>query len=328
MIKFTKGLLYRRLGEAMVSVWTHVKLVIVVIIWGFGWPAGRVVADTVPPFTAGWIRYLIAVSCFLIFLKASGNWRTPTKAEWKTLAIIGFFSTFLYQAFFMYGMKYTAAGDASLMITFNPFFTSLLAIVFLSEKMTLRYVFGLILGISGIAVLFIYSPNVDIPFNERLLGDILIAGSALAWACSSILKKKMMTQPAKDAEEPLSPLHLTVWASTIGFGIQTVPFIAEVSQVGISNPSFDAWVGIIFLAVFSTVLSYVWFADGIRTIGAGPASMYVYLVPIFGIFSGWLLLDEKLGLSLLISFVLIVSGLLISQYKHNSENETHSKQES
>ena len=100
---------------------------------------------------------------------------------------------------------------------------------------------------------------------------------------------------SKDAEEPLSPLHLTVWASTIGFAIQTVPFIAEVSQVGISNPSFDAWVGIIFLAVFSTVLSYVWFADGIRTIGAGPASMYVYLVPIFGIFSGWLLLDEKLG---------------------------------
>ena len=82
------------------------------------------------------------------------------------------------------------------------------------------------------------------------------------------------------------------------------------------------------MAVFSTVLSYVWFADGIRTIGAGPASMYVYLVPIFGIFSGWLLLDEKLGLSLLISFVLIVSGLLISQYKHNSENENHLKQES
>ena len=312
----------------MVSLWTHVKLVIVVAIWGFGWPAGRVVAQTVPPFTAGWIRYLIAVTCFLVFLKASGNWRTPTKAEWKTLAIIGFFSTFLYQAFFMYGMRFTAAGDASLMITFNPFFTSLLAIIFLGEKMTARWVFGLILGISGIAVLFVYSPNVDIPFDERLLGDILIAGAAGAWACSSILKKKMMTEPAKDAQEPLSPLHLTVWASTVGFGIQTVPFIVEVSQQGISNPEFDAWVGIIFLAVFSTVLSYVWFADGIKKIGAGRASMYVYLVPIFGILSGWLLLDEKLGLSLVISFVLIVAGLLISQYKADEGSQGPVKQES
>ena len=312
----------------MVSLWTHVKLVIVVAIWGFGWPAGRVVAQTVPPFTAGWIRYLIAVTCFLVFLKASGNWRTPTKAEWKTLAIIGFFSTFLYQAFFMYGMRFTAAGDASLMITFNPFFTSLLAIIFLGEKMTARWVFGLILGISGIAVLFVYSPNVDIPFDERLLGDILIAGAAGAWACSSILKKKMMTEPAKDAQEPLSPLHLTVWASTVGFGIQTVPFIVEVSQQGLSNPEFDAWVGIIFLAVFSTVLSYVWFADGIKKIGAGRASMYVYLVPIFGILSGWLLLDEKLGFSLVISFVLIVAGLLISQYKADESSQASVKQES
>lgn len=312
----------------MVSLWTHVKLVIVVAIWGFGWPAGRVVAQTVPPFTAGWIRYLIAVTCFLVFLKASGNWRTPTKAEWKTLAIIGFFSTFLYQAFFMYGMRFTAAGDASLMITFNPFFTSLLAIIFLGEKMTARWVFGLILGISGIAVLFVYSPNVDIPFDERLLGDILIAGAAGAWACSSILKKKMMTEPAKDAQEPLSPLHLTVWASTVGFGIQTVPFIVEVSQQGISNPEFSAWIGIIFLAVFSTVLSYVWFADGIKKIGAGRASMYVYLVPIFGILSGWLLLDEKLGLSLVISFVLIVAGLLISQYKADEGSQGPVKQES
>jgi len=312
----------------MVSIWTHVKLVIVVAIWGFGWPAGRVVAQTVPPFTAGWIRYLIAVTCFLVFLKASGNWRTPTKAEWKTLAIIGFFSTFLYQAFFMYGMRFTAAGDASLMITFNPFFTSLLAIIFLGEKMTARWIFGLILGISGIAVLFVYSPNVDIPFDERLLGDILIAGAAGAWACSSILKKKMMTDPAKDAQEPLSPLHLTVWASTVGFGIQTVPFVVEVSQQGISNPEFDAWVGIIFLAVFSTVLSYVWFADGIKKIGAGRASMYVYLVPIFGILSGWLLLDEKLGFSLVISFVLIVAGLLISQYKADERSQVVVKQES
>ena len=312
----------------MVSLWTHVKLVIVVAIWGFGWPAGRVVAQTVPPFTAGWIRYLIAVTCFLVFLKASGNWRTPTKSEWKTLAIIGFFSTFLYQAFFMYGMRFTAAGDASLMITFNPFFTSLLAIIFLGEKMTARWVFGLILGISGIAVLFVYSPNVDIPFDERLLGDILIAGAAGAWACSSILKKKMMTEPAKDAQEPLSPLHLTVWASTVGFCIQTVPFIVEVSQQGISNPEFDAWVGIIFLAVFSTVLSYVWFADGIKKIGAGRASMYVYLVPIFGILSGWLLLDEKLGFSLVISFVLIVAGLLISQYKADESSQAPVKQES
>jgi drug/metabolite transporter (DMT)-like permease len=73
--------------------------------------------------------------------------RIPTKEEWKRLAYIGFFSTFLYQVFFMFGMKYTAAGDASLMITFNPIITALLAIPFLGEKMTKRLASGLILAL-------------------------------------------------------------------------------------------------------------------------------------------------------------------------------------
>ena len=71
----------------------------------------------------------------------------------------------------------------------------------------------------------------------------------------------------------------------------------------------------IFLAIFSTVIAYVWFADGILTIGAGKSALYVYLVPPFGIFSGYLLLDEKLGASLILSFVLIVGGVILAQSK-------------
>ena len=73
-----------------------------------------------------------------------------------------------------------------------------------------------------------------------------------------------------------------------------------------------------FLSVFSTVLSYVWFADGVRKIGAGRASFYVYLVPVFGILSGILLLDEKLGVSIVASFVLIVGGVYLAQTKQSS----------
>ena len=110
---------------------THVKLLAVAIIWGVSWVAGRVAANEIPPFTAGWSRYVIAVVCFLIFLKLTKQWIVPNRKQWKLIIIIGFLSTFLYQAFFMYGMKWTAAGDASLMITFNPLFTAILAVPFL-----------------------------------------------------------------------------------------------------------------------------------------------------------------------------------------------------
>lgn len=305
----------------MKNLLVHLKLIFVVIVWGVGWPAGRVIAQDIAPFAASWIRYVVAVALFILYLRFSNQWMIPTRGEWKRIAWIGFFATCLYQAFFMVGMKYTAAGDASLMITFNPFFTAVLAIFFLNEAMHWRLGAGIALGLAGVTVLFLYSPNVDIPFYERALGDALIAGAAFAWACNSIQMKIAMTQPAEDSDRCLSPLQLTVWSSVIGLVMLTPIAAVETAVMGIPEPSFDGWVAILFLAVFSTVVSYVWFADGILTIGAGKSALYVYLVPIFGIYSGYLLLDEKLGASLLIAFVLIVGGVALAQSKQPAAKE-------
>ena len=297
----------------MNHIWIHLKLLFVAVIWGLGWPAGRVLAEEMAPFAAAWTRYVVALVCFALLLSFTNNWVFPTRGEWKRITMIGFFSTVVYQAFFMFGMQYTAAGDASLMITFNPFFTALLAIFFLNERMHWRLGTGLTLGIIGVTILFLYSPNVDIPFNERALGDLLIAAAALSWACNSILMKKAMTTPAPDATESLSPLQLTVWSSVVGFLLLTPVVAVETMYVGWPDPNLYGWISLVFLAIFSTVISYVWFADGIKTIGAGKSALYVYLVPPFGILSGWLLLDEKLGVPLLISFVLIVGGVALAQ---------------
>ncbi len=292
----------------------HLKLLFVAIVWGFSWSAGRILAQDIAPISGAWMRYVIALACFFLYLKMTDNWRIPTKMEWQRIIIIGFFSTFVYQALFMYGMKFTAAGDASLMITFNPIFTALLAIPFLNEKMNWRLATGLICGLVGVIILFLYSPNVDIAFATRLKGDLMIAGAALAWATTSILQKKAMTSTAIDSQTPLSPLHLTVWASLIGLLLLTPWAAYETYLYGMPQPSYAGWMAILFLAILSTVFSYVWFADGIVTIGAGKTALYVYLVPPFGIISGWFILDEKLGWSLLASFSLILIGVVLAQY--------------
>ena len=301
----------------------HVKLFLVAIIWGLGWPAGRVVATDILPFMASWLRYVIATVSFLLFLKLSKQWMIPSKYEWSRLFIIGFFSTCVYQAFFMFGMQYTAAGDASLMITFNPLFTAVLAVIFLSEKIHLKLIIGLFMGMTGVGILFYYSPNVDIPIAERILGNILIASAALAWACNTILMKKAMTTPADDATKPLNPLELTVWSSVAGLIILTPITAFEVLSQGAVMPTYEGWLGIIFLALFSTVIAYVWFADGIVKIGASMSALYVYLVPPFGIIGGYILLQEKLGVSLIFAFLLITGGVIIAQRKESLTSKHH-----
>ena len=63
--------------------------------------------------------------------------------------------------------------------------------------------------------------------------------------------------------------------------------------------------------------SYVLFAKGIEVIGPTAASSYVFLVPVFGVLGGWILLGEEIGASMLIGFVLIVVG--VTEVQRESE---------
>lgn len=293
----------------------HVRLWLVAAFWGVAWTAGRVVATEMDdwPVLGAWLRYLIAVPAFLLWLRFSEGWFVPSKAQWRRLFWIGACSTFLYQVLFMYGMGWTAAGDASLMITLNPLFTSILAVIVLGHPMTKQLGGGLALGLLGIGVLFLASPNVDLPTSERWLGNAFIAASALAWATATLLMRRAMDVEEAERDGPMSPLQITVWSSAVGLAFLTPWSAYEVTNGGWPTIEWSSLLSIVFLALLSTVLAYVWFAEGVKRIGPSRTSTYVYLVPIFGILSGYLLLGEQLGWSLMIALVLILSGVSLAQ---------------
>jgi len=302
---------------------THALLLLTVAIWGVSWVGGRIVATGLPEATAAWLRYAMACPLLFAFILFQNRneidtsirlrLRIPEKNDLLSLLAIGFFSTLLYQILFMYGMHRTAAGDASLIITLNPIFTAILAVPILQRSMTRRLALGLAIGAAGVAVVTGWSPNQSIELADRITGDIFIMLAALAWATSTNLIKQMLEQPPKRHGSPQTPVSIIVWASFFGW-LMLTPFAAyETIQSGLPTPTVEEWYWLIFLAVFSTVFSYIWFAEGVDRIGATAAATYVFLVPPFGILAGWFLIDEQLGWSLLVGFVLIVLGVLITQ---------------
>ena len=154
------------------------------------------------------------------------------------------------------------------------------------------------------------SPNDSIPLRERLLGDAMIFLGAGAWAISTILMKQAMS-PTGDTVA-MTPLALTTWASVAGLLYLLPLSLIEVLWTGLPEIQLLVWLNLIYLAMISTVIAYVWFAEGVDHIGPDKAALYVYLVPPFGILSGWAFLNEQLGMGLLLSFILIVSGVRIA----------------
>jgi len=294
-----------------------VLLVLVAVIWGSTWAAGRFLSyglnedspATLSPATSAWLRYAFAVSVFFCWSIASRGERPfrflpPDRKSWIFSIWLGFLGTMAYQLLFMHGMRWTAAGDASLIIPMNPVFTVLLAVPMLGQKISARMSIGLLVGICGVAVVIGWSPNSGIPIGHRILGDLMILFAALSWAATSNLTKIMLSW-----ERGYSSLEIVVWYSVTGWALLSPWMLVENWGSALPEPSSSEWLTIAYLGIISTVLSYVLFAKGIELIGPTAASSYVFLVPVFGVLSGWLLLDEKIGASMILGFVLIVVGV-------------------
>jgi len=267
--------------------------------------------------TGAWLRYIVTMVLFYLWFAARAlkgkkvNWLPTGRQSWKTLTLIGLTGVLGYQIFFMHGMQFTAAGDASLIITFNPIFTVLLAAPLLGQPISRKMFVGLACGFVGVAVVTGWSPNTDIPFEDRILGDFMILLASLNWAMTTNMTKRMMERRKGEAEA--STLEIVVWYSLIGTVMLTPLAAWETWQYGIPEPTMTDWYAILYLGALSTVIAYYWFAMGIEKLGATAASSYVFLVPVFGVLGGVWLLDEKVGWTLIAGFILIVSGVRLVQ---------------
>ncbi|MDE0953447.1 MAG: DMT family transporter [Candidatus Poseidoniales archaeon] len=296
---------------------THLLMLMVAIIWGLSWAIGRMLTLELPPMTGAWLRYILTIIIFYLWffvMAINGKeirWLPNNKKTIKSLVIIGFTGVLCYQFFFMHGMFYTAAGDASLIITFNPIFTVILAAPLLGQPISKKMFLGLFCGFVGVIVVTGWSPNTQIEFEERIFGDILILFASLSWATTTNMTKRLME--GRDGENNYTSLEIVVWYSLIGT-IMLTPFMLYETWInGIPSPSHEGWLAILYLGSLSTVLAYYWFTIGIEKLGATSASSYIFLVPVFGILGGWWLLEEKLGYTIIIGFVMILIGVKIVQ---------------
>lgn len=135
-------------------------------------------------------------------------------------------------------------------------------------------------------------------------GEWLLLGCVFSWVAYTLIGKRLLKR--------LAPLVAVSYASLAGTMLLTVPLIY---QGGLPMPlSVDLtnWLAIVYLALFGTVLAFVWYYRGVREIGAARAAQFINLVPVSGVFFGVVMLGEALSLSLLVGGGLVVFGLVLT----------------
>ncbi len=283
------------------------------VLWGFAWPVGRLLAEGLPPVSIAAIRYAIVVPVFFLILQLKEHSVTIPKDWAKTFLVLGILNTTLYQVFFLFGVRYAAASDDSLVIGIGPVLIAVMAAFTLRERLTRTKVLGLVTGLFGVATISLLSPNVNV--LNRPLGISLVFGGAVVYAVYTVLLRRFINRGRIDGPGGRNPSSIVIitWVSLFGW-LFLIPFSL------VETPWNYAWdassrLGILYLALFSTVVGYLFYVDGVSQIGASRAAIFNNLVPVFGVLSSYLLLSESLSIWHAASFLLIFTGVVLVNKK-------------
>ncbi len=282
----------------------RIKLMLTAVFWGGTFIAGRIVAQEIRPFTAAFLRFAFA-SFFLLFftLKREGR---PIFPGWRTLGlltILGLSGIFAYNYFFFSGLKHINAGRASVIIANNPIFITLFSVILFREKISWLKVAGIISSVSG-AILVISRGNLQDLGTGFGIGEFFILLCVFSWVVYSLIGKVVMIH--------MSPLNAVTFSSLIGAFLLFFPSLHESLFSEIFHYSAAAWFSIFYLGFFGTVLGFLWYYEGIKSIGPMKSSIFINFVPISAILLSALILGEPLSLTLVGGAFMVITGIYLT----------------
>jgi len=287
------------------------KLLLTAFLWGGTFVAARVVTQHVEPFSASFLRFVVA-SFFLILLvgKRKASFPLLKKNQLLPAILLGMTGIFTYNVFFFMGLKTVTAGRASLIVATNPVFISLFSVLLFKERMNAGKVMGIILCLAGAAIVISHGNLPEIFQGKLGWGEVYILGCVASWVAYSLIGKVIM----KD----LSPLHAVTYSCLIGTLALFFPAWQEGIYEQIMTYTAIDWTGIFYLGFFGTVLGFLWYYEGIQVIGPSRAAVFINFVPVSGVLLGWLLLDESINLSLLTGAALVIGGVYLTNKIKNT----------
>lgn len=278
----------------------YLSLFITILIWGTTFLVTKIVLREMGPLQLTELRFVLA---FLLLAPLAARQGFRLKQIFtKEYMLFGLTGTTLYYALQNVGLTLTSVSSTVLILSIVPALTSVLAVIFLKERIGRSQILGIALVTLGV-VLVSFESGQGETYAHPLLGNLLIFISGLSWAIYTIQGRKMSAgQPA-----------LVMAAAGIGAGmLQMMPLAAwEMAAQGLPRLSGAGWLGVLYLSLVSSGLTtYLW-NDALHHLPASVVSSYINLVPIIGIASAYLL-GEQPPLIQIIGGVLAISGVLLS----------------
>lgn len=283
----------------------HLSALFTIIVWGTTFISTKVLLVDFRPVEILVFRFVMG---FIILLLICPK-RLKTKGLKQEVTFIGagLCGICLYFLLENVALTYTFASNVGVIISAAPFFTAILARVFMKseEPLRLNFFMGFVIAMAGIVM--ISFNGAELQLNP--VGDLLALSASFIWAIYSILSKKISGYGY--------PVLLTT-RRTFFYGIL---FMIPISMVSGFHMDFGRFsdptnlFNIVYLGLGASALCFVTWNFSVMKLGAVKTSIYIYMVPVITVVTSFLILHEQITVMSALGVVFTLIGLVISEIR-------------
>ena len=273
-------------------------IALLAVLWGSNWPAMKLALTEIPPWTFRSIGLVTGGVGLLAIARVAGHSVAIPRQSGAMLFVISLFNITIWHVLSAYGLTLIEAGRAVIIAFTMPLWALLLSRFILKEPLSASRLTALALGLAGLAILI--GPDLRV-LGAAPLGASLMLAAAFSWALGTVvMKTREWTMPI---------LVLTGWQLLIG-GVPVVAGMLVLElPVDLAMVSIPDLIGLAYTIVVAMFICHtMWFAL-VRILPAAIAALGTLAIPIVGVFSSALFLEEQVGVREVIALCLVVAAL-------------------
>lgn len=277
--------------------------------WSFSFIWFKIAYLGYEPITVVIFRLAISAALIAVIAAALKRLQKPSRKDIGLFILMSFFEPFLYFIGESYGLMYISSTVAAVIVATIPLISPIAAWFFYREKLAWMNAAGLLLSFVGVGLVVL---NGSLQFDASPLGVGLEFMAVLAAISYSIVLRNLVSR--------YNTLSILVWQNLIGV-ILFLPLWLILDFNDFTSRPFhpQAFRAIVFLAIFSSTLAFVFFTQSIRHLGVTRSNTFINLIPVFVAILSFFILKDRLEISQMAGIVIVVAGLFLAQLKRKKK---------
>ena len=279
-----------------------------VMVWGSNFVFGKMLVQDFSPALLTMLRLLFIV-LFLIGLSSyKKHFKRVNKSDLLVVFFLGLIGVFINQWSFFVGLQTADPTTSALILATTPILTSVLAAIFLKEKLTIRMLMGSIVAIIGIYFVVTKGDLSSLHIDKGLL-----------WIVITMITFAIMIIMTRLLSNRIDPLTITLYSNVVGLMV-SIPFAFLLdTPVHVSSDMSD-WFFLIGTAVVVHGIATLIWNQNIRHVDASKASILSNLEPFVAMIMGLILLYKPITRAEIVGSLFIVGGVVLSTYQRKRLN--------